>query len=1610
MANQDRHVGGDELREEDDTEGDYEDEMTFTVHRLAAQVNNLQLQVATLHASFSESLELQRNLLQHLENQPGTRFTRDVHTRPVYTSTPATHIIQAATGAPSTASYRGNSSQATGNTSANSFIHHSRLTPEKFEGDGKIQPDDWLQSVSLCKTALDMTDPQLFMELSTLLGGEPKKWFTAMRPHLSSWAQFSELFRQAFLPTDNQERIWRGILDRIQMPNEPLPTFVTHLVGEFRRLKQPPSEAEQIELIRRHVSDQYRLALYGSSLSSITGLLLKAHELHAALGPITTVTQGPEDQPRSRLNVYCFKCSTPGVTVRNCHNCKQGRGQNLEPDPRKSDTGDSVGVQGLSDTTGENGGASGRELGARPRLNQRNNRPFRRRQEPNTEHQSQEPPPTLSLIQRRSDKPWSAPLTTKVFVRRVPLTATLDTGASISAVHPSTLEQCCLEDDVIMPWTLSPLELADSKCCTPTGLVWLPVYLSGRKFSHRFAIITDLSCPILLGTDFMIQADVHVHPATGSVRIGENAAKDEVFFQQPPDDTTTLEGHLAGVKFSDAEGALVTKVSEANLTEDEKSRLLHSLEGFVHLFDGNLGHTSLVEHSIDTGSAKPVCLPPYRASPKKRRIIEEQIAKMITDDIIEPASGPWASPIVIVEKPSSEPRFCIDFRKINLSTVKDSYPLPRVDESLDFLSRGKYISTLDLARGYWQVSVAPESRQKTAFISHKGLYQFKVMPFGLSNAPATFQRLMNSVLAGLIYNCCVVYLDDIVVASPTLEQHIEDLTVVLGRLADAGLSLKLGKCHFCKSSLRYLGYMVTPEGLSPDENKVSSIKDFPEPSSVKQVRQFLGMTSYYRRFISEYAKIAEPIISLTRDGVPFMWDETCRTALKHLKLCLTTAPVLVLPDFEKPFAIHTDACDVGLGAALVQTDDKGRERAVAFASRTLHKSERPYSTSEKECLGVIWALEHFRPYIEGSNVSVFTDHNSLRWLMSRPSPSGRLARWCLRLQDFEFEVFHKPGSANSIPDALSRNPVEGPVEAVDLLPPYATVGSLNLRRQPQLILDDKQQLKSLQVADETISSLRARLEDSCVDSSPFCIHEDLVYFKDKKATGLIHPYKDLRFYVPSSLRSTLLKYFHDHPMAGHLGITKTLGRLQKRVYWPGLRRDVKKYVRSCETCQFTKPTNRKPGGFMQPVIASYPWEVAGVDFVGPLPRSGRGNAYILVFIDYFTKWVEICPVREATAQVAAQKFISEVFSRHGAPTHIVSDRGTQFVSEFFESVVAALGSEHRLTTAYHPQSNQTERVNRTIKTAIRAYVGPKHREWDLYLPLISFALRTAPHQSTGDTPAYLLYGRDLHTPLDLWILPQAERTPENVQGYRSELTSSLRDAYDQVRNSLASSHAVQKKHYDKRRREVTFSTGDLVRLKTHPRSDAATGFTAKLAPLYKGPYRVSQVMSDLNYKLTRIGDGVDVGVYHVCNLLPFFTWDEGEVLVDQPDALQHVADDDLSGSMEETTGEEEYGFDFLFGHSDGPACPHDTPHSSTLTLPQLLGEPIGTQGVSLPNYESDPLASNASSESGAGPSDFSHQHPDNSRYAFRPRRTPRVTTDWSTNKWSHPYFASHFDV
>lgn len=473
--------------------------------------------------------------------------------------------------------------------------------------------------------------------------------------------------------------------------------------------------------------------------------------------------------------------------------------------------------------------------------------------------------------------------------------------------------------------------------------------------------------------------------------------------------------------------ALQLAITPLGLVErDSLATLVLEYEDVFALTEEELGVTNVTQHKIETGDSVPIRQYARRIPYSMRPRVDELVDGMLQRNIIRPSSSPWASPIVLVAKRDGSLRFCVDYRRLNAVTKLDAYPLPRIDDYLDTLSGARYFSTLDLAAGYWQVAMEPSSIEKTAFATHSGTFEFCVMPFGLANAPATFQRLMATVLAGLPLSTCMDYIDDILVIGTTFEEHLDNLRNVFERLRQAGLKLKPSKCDLVKPQVRYLGYIVSAAGVSADPDKVRAVRDFPRPDSVKRLRSFLGLTSYYRRFVPSYAKVATPLYQLTKKEVPFQWTDTCEEAFSALKQFMTDAPVLQTPDFTRPFRLETDASQEGLGAVLAQEDEAGLVKPLAYASRTLRGSERNYDVTQLEALGVVWAVKHFRHYLYGHKCVIVTDHQALKAILNTPQPSGKLARWGLVLQELDAEIVYRSGKSNSNADALSRNPLTDP--------------------------------------------------------------------------------------------------------------------------------------------------------------------------------------------------------------------------------------------------------------------------------------------------------------------------------------------------------------------------------------------------------------------------------------------------------------------------------------------------------------------------------------------------------------------------------------------------------
>ena len=462
-----------------------------------------------------------------------------------------------------------------------------------------------------------------------------------------------------------------------------------------------------------------------------------------------------------------------------------------------------------------------------------------------------------------------------------------------------------------------------------------------------------------------------------------------------------------------------------NLSTQQEQQLRSLRAEFPSVFQSTPGRTTLVQHEIHLSSLAPIRQKAYRIPYSRRDQVKMEVDEMLAAGVVRPSKSAWASPIVLVEKKDGGIRFCVDYRKLNQASLFDAYPMPRIEEVFESIGNSIFISTLDLAKGYWQIPMAPESRDKTAFITPFGLFEFTVMPFGLHSAPATFQRTMNFVLKEC-QSFSRAYIDDVAVFSGNWDDHICHLRAVFQQLQSAGLSVKLKKCQFGQPKVRYLGHVIGSGNIEPEPQKVQAVLNYPQPITKKDVRAFLGLVGYYRRFIPQFASVSIPLSDSTKKGQPekVNWGADQESAFQSLKNCLTHSPVLAVADPSIPFILQTDASDRGIGAVLSQPNKEGQEHPVAYASRKLLPRETHYAVVEKECLAIVWAVGTFHIYLYGQTFVLQTDHQPLTWLQRMKSANGRLTRWALTLQPNHFRMEHRKGTDNGNADGLSRGPLD----------------------------------------------------------------------------------------------------------------------------------------------------------------------------------------------------------------------------------------------------------------------------------------------------------------------------------------------------------------------------------------------------------------------------------------------------------------------------------------------------------------------------------------------------------------------------------------------------------
>ena len=850
------------------------------------------------------------------------------------------------------------------------------------------------------------------------------------------------------------------------------------------------------------------------------------------------------------------------------------------------------------------------------------------------------------------------------------------------------------------------------------------------------------------------------------------------------------------------------------------------------------GRTNAGYHSVETGDNAPISQSVRPTAPADRAVVREEVQKMLESGAIRHSRSPWASPIVLVRKKDGSVRFCVDYRRLNDITKKDVHPLPRTSDMLESLAGAKIFTTLDAASGYWQIPMKASDVEKTAFVCSEGLYEFTVMPFGLCNAPATYQRVMNLLLAGLTWQSCLVYIDDILIYSPDFKTHLKDLSVVLERLIEAGFMLKAKKCRFGVERVEYLGHIVTPEGISPDPSKVDKLMRFPTPRNITEVRAFLGLAGYYRKFIRDFADSATPLFDLLKNDTAFVWGDVQEQSLRKLTLSLTKEAVLHHPRFDLPWIVDADASDQGLGSCLSQVVD-GLERPVAFASRRLQPAERKWHIREKEALGIVWALETFRHYLLGAKFIVRTDHSSLQWLKN--AKSGRLCRWALRLAEFgDFEIIHRSGKVHANVDAFTRSFADS-----EAMPENATchLAIPEIRRK----LPTQEELIAAQAGCPRCKLLRVRKADQ-------------VEIRD----GVLGTTGD-RFkpFLPDSLFTQVVRALHEPAHHAHLGARRTWSKVSSLFVVNNGLRKVELELKSCLACSQRKPPLPKHGKLAS-VPPSGPWDTVAVDFCGPYVTSESGNRFILVFADHFTKYVELIPTADQSAKTVCEAFYRNVLCRHGTPGRLLSDQGPQFKSELVEELCGVFGIHKIFSSTYYPQGDGlAERFMRTLNNSLAILSRDHQRDWDTFVSGVQFAYNSSAHASTGFPPFVLVTGRVPSFPEEGWLSPRQKTTTPQ---YLRDLYATIARVHQEASAALEKSYADLKRRYDAKRRDVQLEVGTsvLVRLSDYERSKFDCH---KLAPRWSEPAEVIACLSNHKTYRVRHNDGQEMTV-NVARILP----------------------------------------------------------------------------------------------------------------------------------------------
>lgn len=1263
-----------------------------------------------------------------------------------------------------------------------------------FYANNKDQhPIEFLQSLEEYFKVKQMSKEEKLIIIRDCLKGSASNWYSTVKFQVRDYANFRDVFIDEFWSRQIQIQTWSSCLNTTQIPDNV--TYREHFsqwASKLRHLQVPElSEEEIVSNVANHYPGYLRAILVSLPDKSV----INAMKVLSA-----------EESRRTK----------PSVTENNSNNQKNNNQNNNTWSHRTPQNDWSHRTQPRNNN--------------QPRNNRWNNKDEPQSQQPppsqsrdttqqinqvTTNNDSRDSPGTSHSINLIQDKEESFSPYIQCWIEGEEVELLVDTGATISVLTKEIVDVIVKKDPTIPQLPINGIRISNAvgkQICKISKQIFCKCQLNDAVFHANFIQVDGLNEKGIIGADILNQHNAQINFRNHTIQFEVDDKQYSIPFSKKLPRSTTMGSNLQEITLIDQNEMDDT----VDISSTEQEQFNSIIKKYQHIFSDSPGKIKQFECQIRVTPGEPIYQKPYPIPMSKSIKTDKEIQRMLALGIIEHSSSPWSSPMVGVEKKNGDIRICLDARKINTRIIPDRERPMNMEDIMNKFRGVKYLSSIDLTAGYWQCSLKKECREITAFL-HKGRnYQYKVLPFGLVNSVAEFQKILDQVLGPEILQFVAIYVDDLHITSNSFNEHMDHLEAIFDRFDQYNVKININKSHFLRRKITFLGHIISEKGITMDPEKVQTIQNFQPPQNKKQVQAFLGFINFYRKYIRDLSKNTEVLSSLSKKGIPWKWDLPQQQAFEEIKKQFLEDIIIQYPDFSRKFYISTDASTTHIGAELFQKTDEGQHQTLSFISRTLNSAERNYGTTELELLAIVFACKKFRNYILGHETHLLTDHQALTFLNRCQLLNARLTRWTIKLQEYHLKIEHIPGKENVGADTLTRYP-QAPDDQLGKNGIQITINQLTIMEYSPTLMQQFDHLQELQKEDIKLRRIIQQIASK--KSQHFFMFKELLFTKTEHGRYQVM--------IPQSMNQSIIEETHDK--FGHMGTYKVYQLLRTQYKMNNMYRTIKRTIKACDVCQKAKCSNQSARGPTISILPERPLQIVSLDLMGPLPRGQRGAKYILAVLDVFSKYIKLYPIKKATSTTILKKLTDDYIPNIGTIEQLLTDNGTQFHSKQWFKQLAVLGIRIKHTTTYHPESNPVERANREIGRMLRTYCHAKHTNWVKWIPNIEYWINHSHHGSTGYTPYQVLYGKEPDT-----ITPPLP-FPEGQYELNHE------EVIEIVKKKLRTKAAERNHVKDQDKKFPRYQPGQQVLIKEHKLSSAEDSEIHKFFLLYRGPYTIIEI-------------------------------------------------------------------------------------------------------------------------------------------------------------------------